>query len=89
MDGVDPAVVGTVERRLLGTPGVRGVRHLRVRWLGHTLHAAADLDVDPALTFAQSPEIPHEAEQRLLADVRRLTGATLHTSPARAHPERA
>lgn len=86
MDGVDPTLVDTAERSLLDTPGVEGIRHLRVRWLGHTLHAEADLDVDPDLTLAQSHRIAHHAEAHLVAHVQRLTGATIHTSPAGNHP---
>lgn len=47
MDAVDPALVDTAEHALLETPGVQGVRRLRIRWLGHILQAEADLEVDP------------------------------------------
>jgi cation diffusion facilitator family transporter len=86
MDAVDPALVDTAEHALLETPGVQGVRRLRIRWLGHILQAEADLEVDPDLTLAQSHNIAHHAETHLLAKVRRLTGATIHTSPAGQHP---
>ncbi len=85
MDGVDPAVVDTAARSLRGTPGVHGVRRLEVRWLGHTLRAEADLEVDPDLSLADAHRIAHRAEARLLEDVRRLTSATIHTSPAGTH----
>ena len=85
MDGVDPEVVDTAERSLFDTPGVQGIRSLRIRWLGHTLCAEADLEVDPDISLAESHEIAHHAERHLLAHVPRLAAATIHTSPAGTH----
>ena len=86
MDGVDPAIVDTAEQSLLTTTGVQGIRRLQIRWLGHTLHAEADVEVDPELTLAQAHQIAHHAEAHLLAQVRRVSAATIHTSPAGVHP---
>ena len=86
MDGVDPAISDLAERSLLDTNGVQAVRQLRIRWLGHTLHAEADLEVDPQLTLAQAHQIAHHAEAHLLSHLPRVTGATIHTSPAGTHP---
>jgi cation diffusion facilitator family transporter len=85
MDAVDPALVDIADRTLLETPGVLQIRRLQIRWLGHTLHAEADLDVDPDLTLTESHDIAHHAEAHLLREVGRLTGATIHTSPAATH----
>ena len=52
LDGVDPELVEATEQTLLQTPGVLGVRQVQVRWLGHTLRAEADVEVDPALSVA-------------------------------------
>ncbi len=87
MDGVDPALVEAAEHALLDTPGVESVGQLKVRWLGHTLHAEADLEVAADLSLADAHHIAHQAEAHLLSDVKRLTGATLHTSPAGSHAE--
>ncbi len=86
LDAVDPALVTSAERALLSTPGVQAVTDLRLRWLGHALRAEAELEVDPSLTLAEAHEVTHRAEARLLSQVRRLTAATLHASPAGAHP---
>jgi cation diffusion facilitator family transporter len=85
MDGVDPAIMDAAERGLLETTGVQAIRNLQLRWLGHTLHAEADLEVDPELTLAQAHQIAHHAEAHLLGRVRRVAGATIHTSPAGQH----
>src|SRR5450755_4016081 len=85
LDGVDPALVDATEQTLLETPGVLGVREVRLRWLGHTLRAEADVEVDPALTVAQAHDIAHHVQRHLVSEVRRLTAATIHISPAGAH----
>jgi len=85
MDAVDPALVDQAETSLRGVTGVRDVREIRLRWIGHTLRAEADLDVDPHLTLAQAHSLAHHAEQHLLGDVRRLTAATVHTGPVGQH----
>jgi len=85
LDGVDPALVDTAERALLSTDGVLGVRHVQLRWLGHTLRAEADVEVDPQLTAAQAHQIAHHAEEHLVARVSKLAHATIHISPAGTH----
>ncbi len=86
LDGVDPGLVDTTERILIETPGVLSVRDLRLRWLGHTLRAEADVEVKPDLTLPQAHEIAHHAEQSLIDGIRRMGSATIHVSPSGAHP---
>lgn len=85
MDGVDPALVTTAERTLAACPGVREVRVVRMRWVGHELVAEADLDVDPSMTLAEAHGVAHDAERALSRAVRRLTRATVHAYPALVH----
>jgi cation diffusion facilitator family transporter len=87
LDGVDPALLAAAERTLINTPGVAGVRDVRLRWLGHSMRAEVDIEIDPALTQAQAHELAHHAQSRLTSHVRRLTAATIHTSPAGTHHE--
>jgi cation diffusion facilitator family transporter len=86
MDAVDPALVTQATAAVASVGGVREVRELRIRWIGHTLRAEADVTVHPALSLAQAHDIAHHAEQHLLDQVKRLTAATIHTSPAGTHP---
>jgi cation diffusion facilitator family transporter len=85
MDAVDPALVDQARAAVIGVAGIRDVRELRIRWIGHTLRAEVDATVDPALTVTQAHDIAHHAETHLLDQVRRLTAATIHASPAGAH----
>lgn len=81
-DGVDPAMVDAAEQALAARPGVQAVRSVRMRWIGHRLHADAELDVDPALDLAQAHRIAHDAEHELTHTVPKLTTALIHAYPA-------
>lgn len=82
LDGVDPAMVDAAEQALAARPGVQAVRSVRMRWIGHRLHADAELDVDPALDLAQAHRIAHDVEHELTHTVPKLTTALIHAYPA-------
>lgn len=82
LDGVDPAMVDAAEQALAARPGVQAVHSVRMRWIGHRLHADAELDVDPALDLAQAHRIAHDAEHELTHTVPKLTTALIHAYPA-------
>ncbi len=82
LDGVDPEIVDTAEQALAAQPGVQAVRSVRMRWIGHRLHADAELDVDPTLNLAQAHRIAHDAEHELTHAVPKLTTALIHAYPA-------
>jgi cation diffusion facilitator family transporter len=82
LDAVDPTLVDQLEHCLAGTPGVDAVGQVRVRWVGHALHADAAITAGPALTLVDAHALAHEAEHRLLHAVPRLAGAVVHVHPA-------
>jgi cation diffusion facilitator family transporter len=82
LDGVDPALVDAAEQTLAARPEVRAVRSVRMRWIGHRLHADAELDVDPTLNLAQAHRIAHDAEHELTHAVPKLSTALIHAYPA-------
>jgi len=81
MDGVDPTYVDAAEAALAAEPGVTGVRSVKMRWLGHTLHVDAELDVDPTIGLSDAHRIAHDAEHALTHAVPRLTSALVHAYP--------
>lgn len=83
LDGVDPHLVDSAEQALAAEPGVVGVPRVRMRWIGHRLHADAELDVDPAISLQQAHELAHHAEHTLTHAVPRLSSALIHAYPAR------
>jgi len=86
LDAVDPVLVGQATAAVTGVPGVTAVREVRVRWVGHTLRAEVDATVDANLTVGEAHDVAHHVERHLVREVARLTAATVHTSPAGAHP---
>ena len=81
MDAVDPALVTEAERILTRVGGVRRVGSVRLRWVGHTLRAEADIVVDPAASLIEAHGVAVEAEHRLIHGLPRLRAATVHTDP--------
>ncbi len=82
MDGVDPELVDVAERALAAEPGVVGVRSVKMRWIGHHLHADAELDVDPSTSLRDAHRVAHTAEHTLTHAVPKLSTALIHAYPA-------
>jgi cation diffusion facilitator family transporter len=82
MDAVEPDLVDRAIDAIRSVEGIDSVRDLRIRWIGHTLRAEADVTVDPDITVGVAHDLAHHAEEHLLAFVPRLTAATIHVSPA-------
>jgi cation diffusion facilitator family transporter len=85
MDAVDPALVDRAEATLRATPGVTGVRRVRMRWIGHALHAEADLEIRGEVSVTEAHALAHDAEHRLIHDVPKLRSAVIHAYPATRH----
>lgn len=66
MDTVDPELVEQATAAIGTVPGIHAVRDLRIRWIGHTLRAEADITVDATLTVEQAHDLAHHAEEHLL-----------------------
>jgi len=89
MDAVDPEIVDQATAALTTVEEISAIRDLRIRWIGHTLRAEADVTVSPTLTVTEAHDVAHHAEAHLVANVRRLNAATIHISPADAHHDSA
>lgn len=53
------------DKAVAGVEGVQGVRELRIRWIGHTLRAEADITVGAELTVKEAHDLAHDAERHL------------------------
>ncbi|WP_327443993.1 cation diffusion facilitator family transporter [Pedococcus sp.] len=85
MDAVDPQLVDRATEALSTVDEIELVRELRIRWIGHTMRAEADVAVSRSLSVETAHDIAHHAEEHLLTLVPRLTAATIHVSPSGAH----
>lgn len=82
LDGVDPELVGHVGAVAAAVPGVLGVGRVRVRWLGHRLHAEVEITVDADATVLEGHTVAEEARHALLHEVPYLSSALVHADPA-------
>jgi cation diffusion facilitator family transporter len=82
LDGVDPELVDTAEAALAREPGVLAVRSVRMRWIGHRLHADAELDVAADTTLVEAHHVAHQAEHTLTHVVPKLASALIHAYPS-------
>ena len=83
MDGVDPELVDAVEAALASRPGVKAVRSVRMRWIGHRLHADAELEIDSGATLEAAHRIAQDAEHELIHEVPKLAQVRVHCSVSR------
>ena len=77
MDAVDPLVVDRIEQYAGDVPQVAQVVSIRVRWVGHQLHAEVGLAVEPGLSLEESQRVVAAVRRALLAHVRHLAVVTI------------
>jgi len=87
LDGVEPEVLDKVKDIAEGVEGVCEVTDLRVRWIGHRLHAEINASVDPSLSVEEGHEIANAVREKLLENFSYLSGTTIHVDPVTASGE--
>lgn len=81
LDGVDPEVLDEIDHTVTHIPDVRGINEVRVRWLGHRMHAELNIAVEPDLSVRQGHDIAINVQKELLRHLDYLSGATIHIDP--------
>jgi cation diffusion facilitator family transporter len=84
LDGVDPEVIDEIKHAVNHIHGVKAVAEVRVRWLGHRLHAELNIAVDQELSVEKGHEVAKEVRHQLLHHLRYLSNATIHVDPVTA-----
>lgn len=87
LDGVDPEVVDEIRHVAGHMEGVQDTTEIRVRWLGHRLHAELNISVSPDCTVEQGHNIAKELRHQLLHHLNYLSNATIHVDPVNASGE--
>jgi len=80
MDAVDPSLVEKLEKAAQ-VPGVQSVEEVRVRWIGHTLHAEANVEVDGSLSTVEGHAIAEETRHAMFHAAPWLRTVTVHVDP--------
>ncbi len=76
MDGVDKGLVDKAETLLRAVPGVRS-GNVRGRWSGHRLMLEAFIDVDPALSLAQSKIVAADVREAMRSNIKSVESTTV------------
>jgi len=87
IDGIDPAIPDEIRHAAAHTEGVKDVTEVRVRWIGHRLHAEANVAVDPELSVEAGHVIAKEVRHKLLHHLTYLSNAVIHVDPLNASGE--
>jgi cation diffusion facilitator family transporter len=87
LDSIDPKVVDEIRHALSHVKGVQDVSEIRVRWLGHRLHAEVNVAIDANLSVEEGHRIANEARHQLLHHLKYLSNAIIHIDPAHASGE--
>jgi cation diffusion facilitator family transporter len=87
LDGIDPHVLSEVEHAASHVVGVRELKQVRARWLGHQLLAEVNIAVDASLTVEEGHEIATDVHRQLTAHLPFLARAVVHVDPVGASGE--
>ncbi len=72
IDGIDPEILDEITHAPLHVAGVRAVRTVRARWVGHKVYSDVSIAVDPQLSVQVADAIAQAVERSLRSHVRLL-----------------
>jgi cation diffusion facilitator family transporter len=84
MDSVDPEVVEDIIHAIGHIEGVLEITDIKVRWIGHRMHAEITVAVDSALSVREGHDITRDIKSSLARHVTYLSGTTIHVEPEEA-----
>lgn len=81
LDGADPKISKEIRHAAEHVSEVKEVSEVRVRWLGHRLHAEINVAVDSQMTVARAHAVASEVRHRLLHRLDYLSLVVVHVDP--------
>jgi len=81
IDGIEPEILEQIEHAPMHVPGVKAVRDVRARWIGHRVYTDVVLDVAPEITVREADKLAQSVEKSLLDHVHLLGGAVVQVKP--------
>jgi cation diffusion facilitator family transporter len=81
LDGVEPEILDNIRRVAANIQGVGEVGEVRVRWLGHRLHAEVEIGVKPGLSVEQGHHITVEVDYTLQLELPYISNSSIHIYP--------
>jgi cation diffusion facilitator family transporter len=80
LDSADPQVMDEIRQVAGHVPEVKGVTEVRVRWLGHRLHAELNIAVDAHMTIAVAHTVAGDVRHQLLHHLDYLSLVVIHVT---------
>jgi cation diffusion facilitator family transporter len=84
IDGVDPEIPEEIYHAARHVEGVNEITDVKVRWVGHRLHAEVNITVNSLISVEKGHEIAKEFQHELLHHFKYLSDATIHVDPLSA-----
>jgi cation diffusion facilitator family transporter len=81
LDGVDPEVPDKIRQITSGVQRVRDIAEIRVRWIGHQLHAEVNLTVASTLSVAEAHKICINVRNEILHELPYISNVVIHADP--------
>jgi cation diffusion facilitator family transporter len=81
MDAIEPEYMDQAEAVVGRHDDVQELRRLRMRWVGHRLHAEVTIAVDPHFTTTQGHDVAEEIRHDLFHEIPTLSDIVVHVEP--------
>jgi cation diffusion facilitator family transporter len=81
MDAVEPELIDRAENVIAENTEIQEIRRIRMRWVGHCLHAEVYVSVDSDLKTSESHEIAEQVRHVLFHEFPDLTEINVHIDP--------
>lgn len=81
MDAIEPEQIAQVEAIVRQQPGVQTLNQVRMRWLGHRLHAEVAITVKPELSVAAANDIVQAVHYALTEQINHLDDVIVQIEP--------
>jgi cation diffusion facilitator family transporter len=81
MDAIEPEIMSQAEGVLARQTNIKEVRRVRLRWVGHRLHAEVYIAVDPHLTTVEAHQIAEQLRHDLFHEFGSLSEVVVHVDP--------
>jgi cation diffusion facilitator family transporter len=81
MDAVDPRLIDEAEKTISEIEGVLELRRIRMRWVGHCLHAEIYITVPAELNTSESHQIAEHVRHDMYHEFPALADIVIHVDP--------
>jgi cation diffusion facilitator family transporter len=81
MDAVDPEMINRAEKLISNNEDVLEIGRIRMRWVGHNLHADVNISVNSDLKTSESHLVAEQVRHALFHDFPDLSDINVHIDP--------